>query len=116
MGDSGKGYRFYYLLFLGLCWELTAVVVHMGGIWNQERADRNELKVSSFGGFENQGQSLRGVFCTGVQQKDGAGLKLGRNTVGDLLCGQTAPVQRVQIPLDGNTAAGMDALDDGIVV
>ena len=51
-----------------------------------------------------------------MQQQNGAGSKLTAHPLLDLLCGQTLPVQRVQIPLDGDATAAMDAVDDQIVV
>ena len=51
-----------------------------------------------------------------MQQQDAAGLQLAGHPRGDFFGTKSLPVQCVQIPLDGDAAGAVDALDDRIIV
>lgn len=56
------------------------------------------------------------MFGTGMEQNNRAGRKFVRNTVSNFLCGEPFPVQGVDTPLNRNTAALMDTVDDSIII
>ena len=56
------------------------------------------------------------MFGTGMEQDNRAGRKSVRNTISNFLCGEPFPVQGVDAPLNRNTAALMDTVDDSIII
>ena len=71
------------------------------GVVNVVGADADQVRYGdhsiAFGDqtFQDGGQGFRRMLCCVVEEDDGAGLYLGRDTLRDLLCGNTFPVQTV---------------------